>query len=300
MFIFTNDFFIVNMILPKMAKAAAILLIAVTLSALNNMPFFNQTANAQVPSQFSLGELTNKWWDWIFSLDLFNLAQKYNLPADGQTNNPIFDKTGALCDAGLQPNGMLFLVGTGGISIPPGGIIQEDTSYQRTCTTPIRQGTQILIPIVNAECSPIEFGYDQNCNHQDQPSTPASAPCPQSSITYAAALRSEVNKFFQPNHAPVSSLKIKVDGVPLTPQRAQSPGLGHCMTIMPNNPFSVFPAPNPDNVPLATTVQSIADGYFALINNLSPGQHTLEFGGRIVFPDGSSFVTTATYHLTVV
>jgi hypothetical protein len=89
------------------------------------------------------------------------------------------------------------------------------------------------------------------------------------------------------------------------------------MTIMPNNPFSVFGPPgppakcqsgmttncplgNPLNVNQPTTVQSIADGYWALINNLSPGQHTLEFGGRIVFPDGSSFVTTATYHLTVV
>jgi hypothetical protein len=98
----------------------------------------------------------------------------------------------------------------------------------------------------------------------------------------------------------VSSLKIVVDGVPLTPQRAQSPGLGHCMTIMPNNPYSVFPAPNPLNVAKSTTVQSIADGYWALINNLSRGQHTLEFGGVIVFPDGSSFVTTATYRLTVV
>jgi hypothetical protein len=296
------EFCIVYMFVPKVAKAAVILLIAVTLSALNNMPFFNQTAKAQVPSQFSLGELTNKWWDWIFSLDLHTLAKQYNLPDDGQSNNPIFDKTGALCSAGIQQNGMLFLVGTGGVTIPPGKPIQGDTSYQRTCTTPIRQGTQILIPIVNSECSPIEFGYDQNCNHQPAASiTPP--PCPQSSITYAAALRSEVNKNFQPDH--VESLKIAVDGVPLTPQRAQSPGLGHCLTIMPNNPYSVFGPPgpppnNPLNVNQPTTVQSIADGYWALINNLSRGQHTLEFGGVIVFPGDFRFVTTATYHLTVV
>lgn len=244
--------------------------------------------------QFSLGALTNKWWDWIFSLDIVRLG-----------GNPILDKTGALCNAGIQQNGMLFLVGTGGITIPPGQPIQGDTSYQRTCTTPIRQGTQILIPLINSECSPIEFGYDQNCNHQPAASITA-PPCPQTETTYASALRSEVNKFFQPNHAPTSSLKIVVDGVPLTPQRAQSPGLGHCMTIMPNNPFSVFGPPgpppngNPLNVAQPTTVQSIADGYWALINNLSRGQHTLEFGGVIVFPDGSSFVTTATYHLTVV
>ena len=248
--------------------------------------------NAQV-GQFSLGALTNQWWDWIFSLNTVSLG-----------GNPIFDKTGALCNAGLQPNGMLFLVGTGGVTIPPGQPIQEDTSYQRTCTTPIRQGTHILIPLVNSECSPIEFGYDQYCNHQPAASITA-PPCPQTQTTYASALRSEVNKFFQPNHAPVSSLKIVVDGFPLTPQRAQSPGLGHCMTIMPNNPFSVFGPPgpppnNPLNVAQPTTVQSIADGYWALINNLSRGPHTLEFGGRIVFPDGSSFVTTATYHLTVV
>jgi hypothetical protein len=121
---------------------------------------------------------------------------------------------------------MLFLVGTGGVTIPPGQPIQEDTNYQRTCTTPIRQGTPILIPILNSECSPIEFGYDQNCNQRPVASRTA-PPCPQSEIVYASALRSEVNKFFQPDHAPVSSLKIVVDGVTLTPQRAQSPGLGH-------------------------------------------------------------------------
>src|SRR5437764_5171672 len=43
--------------------------------------------------QFSLGALTNKWWDWVFSLDIARLG-----------GNPILDKTGALCDAGLQPN----------------------------------------------------------------------------------------------------------------------------------------------------------------------------------------------------
>jgi hypothetical protein len=247
--------------------------------------------NAQV-GQFSLGALTNQWWDWIFSLNTVSLG-----------GNPIFDKTGALCSAGIQQNGMLFLVGTGGVTIPPGQPIQEDTSYQRTCTTPLRQGTPILIPIINAECSPIEFGYDKNCNHQPAASTTA-PPCPQSQTTYAAALRSEVNKVI--NHA--TRLNIAVDGVPLTSQRAQSPDLGHCMTIMPNNPFAdpVFgpPGPPPDGNPLnvnhPTTVQSIADGYWVLITNLSPGQHTLDFGGTIVFPNGASFVTKATYHLTIV
>ena len=297
---------IISMFVPKTTKAVVILLIAITLSALNNIPLFNQSANAQVgqsnppiqsaAGQFSLGALTNQWWNWIFSLDIVKLAQQYNLPADGQSNNPIFDKTGALCNAGIQPNGMLFLVGTGGITIPPGQPIQEDTSYQRTCITPLRQGTPILIPIVNSECSPIEFGYNENCNQQPGPLPTNAPPCPQSQTTYAAALRSEVNKLI--DHA--TRLNIAVDGVPLTPQRAQSPGLGHCTTIMPNNPFSVFPSPNPDNVNQPTTVQSIADGYWVLITNLSRGQHTLEFGGTIVFSDGSSFVTKATYHLTIV
>ena len=175
--------------------ATVILLIAVTLSAFNNMSFIKQTANAQVSSpsqslpnkdgtaattttanttitttiptatsspQTSLGDLTNQWWDWIFSLNIVKLAQQYNYSLG--KDNPIFDKTGALCDAGIQRNGMLFLVGTGGVTTPAGQPIQEDTSHQRTCTTPIRQGTPILIPLINSECSPIEFGYDQNCN----------------------------------------------------------------------------------------------------------------------------------------
>jgi hypothetical protein len=290
-----------NMLQPKIAKLGIILLIAATFSALTNMPLFNQTANAQMRQPNSLiqpiagqilsipvpGALTNQWWDWIFSLDTVKIG-----------GNPVLDKTGALCNAGLQRNGMLFLVGTGGITIPSGKPIQEDTSYQRTCTTPIRQGTSILIPIVNSECSPIEFGYNENCNQQPGPLPKTAPPCPQSQVTYAAALRSEVNKLI--NHA--TRLNIAVDGVPLTPQRAQSPGLGHCTTIMPNNPFAAFGTQdvNPLNVAQPTTVQSIADGYWALITNLPRGQHTLEFGGTIgPFIDGSSFVTKATYHLTV-
>jgi hypothetical protein len=197
-----------------MAAAAVILLIAVTLSAFSNILFVNQISNAhvrpqnpfmpQIAGQFSLGPLTNQWWDWIFSLDIARLG-----------GNPIFDKTGALCDTRIQRNGMLFLVGTGGVT--PTGTPQEDTTYQRTCTTPIRQGTPILIPILNSECSPIEFGYDQNCNHQPVVTSPA-PPCPQTQTTYATALRSEVNKFFQPDHAPITRLNLAVDGVPLTPQ----------------------------------------------------------------------------------
>ena len=283
-----------------LTKVAITLLTAVMLCVLNNVTFLNQMAYAQLsnnvnPSitprggnQFFLapvpGGLTNQWWDWIFSLDITKLAQQYNLPADGQSNNPFFDKTGVLCNAGLQQNGLLFLVGTAGVNLAPGEQLQGDKTYDRNCKTPITRGTLILIPVINSECSTIEFGYD--------------APCVQSPTQNPAAqsgqMRSQVNKLI--DHA--TELNIAIDGVPLNPQRVQSPGIGHFMKIVPNNPFAVFGPPL--NVDHQITVLSVADGYWVALRNLSQGTHTVQFGGAVVFPGGGQFQTEVTYHLTVV
>jgi hypothetical protein len=223
--------------------------------------------------QFSLGPLTNQWWNWIVSVNI-----------GGGSNDPFTDKTGALCNEGLQRNGMLFLVGTDGVTTAS-GTFQQPTGYERTCNTPIRQGTPILIPLINTECSalhdaqtPSEFGYNDWCG-----TTPQSQ-------------RAQTNLLIS-NVVP-QSVNIAVDNIRLNPQRIQSPGNGFGLTWMPNNPFSVFGAPY-NEVTQPTTVQSVADGYWVFLTNLSPGTHTIKFGGAVSFPNAQTFGTEVTYHLTV-
>jgi hypothetical protein len=269
----------------KIAKVAVILMTLLTMSALNSTPLFKETAHAQTSP--SIAPLADQWWKWFVSLDTKALAQQYHLPDSPKQPraNPLFDTTGILCGVGLQ-NGMLFLVGTGGVTTAPGSILQQDTTYVRTCSTPIRQGTPILIPLVNTECStlhtattPSEFGWDDWCG------------------TTSGQLRTQANLVI--NHA--GELNIAVDGVPLTPQRAQSPGNGQYITWVPNNPFALFGPPY--NVQAPTTVLSVADGYWALVNNLPLGQHQIKFGGAICSDSMCGkklFETEVTYYLTVV
>jgi hypothetical protein len=56
----------------------------------------------------------------------------------------------------------------------------------------------------------------------------------------------------------------------------------------------------PPPVPLPATVNSVAVGYWALLNSLSPGEHTIEFGGSISFPNSGTFRTGVTYLLDVI
>jgi hypothetical protein len=43
----------------------------------------------------------------------------------------------------------------------------------------------------------------------------------------------------------------------------------------------------------------VVDGHWALLEPLAPGEHTLEFGGKICDEEATYFETFATYHLVV-
>ena len=57
----------------------------------------------------------------------------------------------------------------------------------------------------------------------------------------------------------------------------------------------------PPPVSLPATVNSVAVGYWALLDPLSPGEHTIKFGGSISYPSpiSGTFRTGVTYLLDV-
>ena len=104
----------------------------------------------------------------------------------------------------------------------------------------------------------------------------------------------------------INSLTLEIDGVSVPMEkllkynRAESPGDGFSLTIAPNNAFGLTQDTMvPPPVTLPATVNSVAVGYWALLDHLSPGEHTIKFGGSISFPSGT-FRTSVTYLLNVV
>ena len=101
-------------------------------------------ANPKIlPSNAQLAKLGDKWWQWAYGLDT------------SVVGNPFGDNS-LSCTLGQQQGRLLFLTGTTGLFTPEGGVEQGETDFTRSCT--IKPGTQLLIPLLNTECSPIEFG----------------------------------------------------------------------------------------------------------------------------------------------
>ena len=131
-------------------------------------------------------------------------------------------------------------------------------SVTRSCTVPA--GKSILVPLINNECSTIEGNG----------STPAEL----------RACNARIVKDF-------TGLSLTIDGVHVR-------DLFNFRVL--SRPFRFNAAAgNVFGVPAGRSL-SVADGYWALIGPLSPGAHTVSFGGS--YPPGD-FTTFATYHLTV-
>jgi hypothetical protein len=239
------------------------------LSAQSQSSLENAANPTILPSNTRLAKLGDMWWQWAYNLDT------------EEVGNPFGDNS-ISCTLGQQQGRLLFLTGTAGIFTPTGGVEQGETDFTRSCT--IKPGTQLLVPLLVTECSPIEFGLNGPCG--DTPEK----------------LRASANALLDR----VTSLTLEIDGVPVPEEklfqyRAESPKDGFTLTIAPNNAFglnqdTMVPPP----VTLPATVNSVAAGYWALLHPLPPGEHTIKFGGLAEFPDGSTFRTGVTYLLNVV
>lgn len=137
------------------------------------------------------------------------------------------------------------------------GTVTEGTAA-RTCTIPA--GKSILVPLINVECSTAEGNG----------TTPAEL---------RACAAGFANDF--------TGLSLTIDSVPI-------PDLFNFRVQSQPFAFNAV-AGNVFGIPVGGSL-SVADGYWALIGPLSPGTHTVSFGGS--YPPGP-FTTGATYNLTV-
>ena len=188
----------------------------------------------------SYAEWTARWWKWA--------AQT---PHD---LNPVTDETGAHCNV-AQEGPVWFLAGSFGGQV------------ERTCAIP--SGKDILFPLINAECSEVEYPDI----HTD----------------------AELKKCAASQNEGVTELTTSIDGVKLDESelrsyRVQSPRFE-----------VVFPEGNVFGVPAGST-KAISDGYWVFLKALPPGNHIIHFRGTI--PDfttvgTNNFVTEANYNITL-
>jgi hypothetical protein len=266
--------------LPNLGKGAVVALAITALIMVQPMTFIPLAlAQPQFPPQIPkisapnthVANLADMWWQWATNLDTTVVG------------NPFGDNS-LSCTLGEQRGNLLFLTGTAGIFTPEGGVEQPGgTDFTRTCT--IQPGTQLLIPLLNTECSTIEFGLTGPCG--DTPDE----------------LRASANQLLDF----VTSLTLEIDGVQVPAEqlfqyRVESANKnGFSLTIAPNNPFGITPEfLNPPTLTLPATATSVAAGYWVLLNPLPPGEHTIEFGGIATFPAAGTFRTSVTYLLNVV
>jgi hypothetical protein len=179
------------------------------------------------------------------------------------SSNPLVDPTGAGC--GVDQSGpVFFLVGTNG-----SGLATRDG-----CTVPT--GKALFFPLINT------FDVHVPGDGLDTPQ-----------LVW--------DDLHVTNGFSILALHATIDNVPVidlnpatTPYRACAGPVAGCAP-----PFSLnFPADNFFGIPAGTYAPAVADGVYLMIAPLSPGRHTVTFGGT-GFGFGSQFVQDITYHLTV-
>ncbi|HET8856154.1 MAG TPA: hypothetical protein VFM28_01370 [Nitrososphaeraceae archaeon] len=270
----------------------AIVLVAGTISALSSPSFMVGTVQAQpyydemdndynsYEQDYGMGNNYNSY-EQDYGKDVYKKPQifpankvaefgdrwwQWGFGLDTTVVNPFTELGQAGCDVGLQDNGrLLFLVGS------PRDPATGDFPVHE-CD--VKKGTSILFPILNVACNNLEAPPFFGANEQDQ--------------------RICANNFI--NATIFESLQLEIDGKPinnLEQYRVDSPAGGFEFTAVENNPFAT---PVGDGT-------GVSDGFWILLENLKPGEHTISFSGAIdlneIPPLTDIFEAGATYNLFV-
>jgi hypothetical protein len=194
------------------------------------------------------------------------LAQQWVLWASALpfSTGPVMDPTGDQCALG-QSGKVWFLAGTWGGEV------------ERSCSIP--QHKYLFIPLINRwvidPTEPIE-----NEEAMDE------------LVEFAEG-------YFADNRAHTCSLTLRLDGEDLLGDTAE---LDAELYVQVLEPFEI--QVNDDNWAtqyglLGGPYPSVADGHYALLRPLDPGEHTLEIGGMTCDGEDVWFETSAVYHLDV-
>jgi heme/copper-type cytochrome/quinol oxidase subunit 2 len=170
------------------------------------------------PYGLTYGEWTARWWQWA-----------YSVPRDV---HPAYDDSGKYCAEG-QGGPVWFLTGT------------YEHPVERYCNIPA--GKAILFPILNSECSYVEF---PGLNTEE-----------------------ELRQCAKQMQDSVVHLEASIDGVPISgleQYRVQSTLFN--LTLGQNNIL---------DLPANTNTQAISDGNWVFLKPLSPGEHVIYFKGGL-------------------
>jgi len=135
------------------------------------------------------------------------------------------------------------------------------------CTVPA--GKEIFVPIINAECSSVE-GF------------PYAGPTPEAAVACAKLWNDQV-----------TNLTATVDEEPVANIYAYR---------FATPPFSFrLPEDNLFGLPAKTVVNSAADGFYLMLQNLSPGTHTIHLTGNAHYSEapGADFSVDTNINLTI-
>jgi len=200
----------------------------------------------------------DRWWAW-------------SLGTTPVSDNPVVDTTGAQSFRGDQ-GPVFFLAGT-------------FTGQTVTRTATVREDKVLFFPLLNS-------GGDNTPDITIPPTPPT---------TFTAQ---QLLNFITPNQDPTKvTLFASLDGVPITNLTQ------YLQATDPNNPFSYtvasadnannvifkFDASNGTGIYPATVFPAVQVGYYLAITGLSPGNHTLNFGGT----NASGGSQNNTYNLVV-
>ncbi len=197
----------------------------------------NHLEKDQKPKIFpnnKVSELGDRWSQWVFGIDTSVI-------------NPFTEDVGQEgCDVGLQNNGrILFLAGA-----PR----DPNTGDFPLHECKVKEGTSILIPILNVICNDHVIGSPLfGANEQDQ------RICANNIITEATLF---------------DNLNVDIDGIEiqnLEKYRIDSPAGGFVFTSVPNNVF---------NTPIGDG-DGVSDGFWILLEYLKSGKHIISFSGGL-------------------
>jgi len=184
-------------------------------------------------------------------------------------SNPLFDTTGALAANGQPANGNVFFLA--GLISPNGDPLSAHV--ERSIT--IAAGTRLFFPILNSEFDNV--GVDPPFD--------------------VAQLRS----FAAASISSVTSLYTTIDGRAVqnpAEYRTLSPVFSYTLPAV-DNLYQFF------NIDVSgTQYPAVGDGYYLLLTPLSPGRHTIAFGGTTQTVDqygnpAGIFHLDIVYHITV-
>jgi hypothetical protein len=264
-------------IISVVVSTLALFLVVPTASAATVDPRLVPPNSAASETGMTYAEWSAVWWQYVFGIPVHDPSKP------GQILNPLFDKSGVDCGVGQSATSPVFFLA--------GVINVSGTATRNECTA--QAGRRLFFPVLNVEADN-EF---------------------QSSELAEGQLRALADTFVKT----VTDLHASIDGVAVTNLpafRTKSPAFTYTMPATDNIlgiscsgttspectdrhrksvPFAGLTCTS--TTPSTCSTPAVSDGFWLMLEPLSAGSHTINFGGT--FGPPINFTLDITYNLTI-